>query len=401
MHQAKPLIVIVDDHPREVETLSEFLSDYYEVMSVDNKHDALYIFESLQMKVRIILINMHTQNLDAIELIQKMRKINTMPEIITFADYEDIDICVQAIKEGAYDYIIKPIDKKGLLITLEKVLENIDMERKFELYTRKNYLNELINKELEPDKIKELLHQRHLTGDTVSQEELIALFSKETPLPSLKENTKKKPTILIIEDEDDARKNLSIFLQKKYTPFLAENGKKALAYLDDPSFQPDIILLDIYLPDTTGLDLLPIIKQKKPNTDIIIMTAYRETHVAVKTLREGASDYINKPFLKINLFSTIAKVLQKRYIQNILPELQDKLSQKLPYDKKISLLTERFNILKRQNKLLQMGEVYTFFPELKSSNIAEDFLLPNQLTDKGMNVLIQKLSANNPNLNLN
>lgn len=394
--KVKPLILIIDHNIKETEALSDFLSEQYEVMSVDNEQDALYIFESLQMKVRIVLLNMNTHNLDGLELIGKMREISTLPEIIAFSDYEDIGSCVDAMKDGAYDYMIKPFDRKGLLITIERVLENIDMERKFETFTRDSYLDDLVDKELDPAETKRLMHESHLKGETISQEKLISLFSDkkdETAENTTEEAPQKKPQILIIEDEDDARLNLKIFLRDKYDAFLAENGAKAMEFINDDNFQPDIVLLDIYLPDTTGLELLPIIKEKKPTTDVIIMTAYREIHVAVKTLREGAADYINKPFLKIDLLSTIAKVLQKKYIKNIIPELREKLIHKLPHDRKIALLTERYNILKRQNKLLRMGEVYTFFPELKSSNIAEDFLLPNQLTEKGVSAFIEKLSS--------
>ena len=392
---SKPLIVIIDDNAQEAEALSKFLSETYEIVSVENEQDALYIFESLQMKIRIVLLNMNTFKIDTLQLMSKMKEINSMPEIIAFADYEEINCCVEAMKEGAYDYMIKPFDKNGLLITIENVLENMDMESKFEEHTRSNYMSDIDNDNFSLSEIKKLLHKKHLEGETLSQEELLKLISEKNNIDIHTEETKEKekPKILIVEDEEDARINLKIFLKKKYDPYLAKDGETALNYINDSKFKPDIILLDIYLPDTTGLELLPEIKAKKPNSDVIIMTAYREIHVAVKTLREGASDYINKPFLKIDLLSTIAKVLQKRYISNVIPELREKIIHKLPYERKITLLSERYKILKHQNKLLRMSEVYSFFPELKESNIAEDFLLPTQLTEKGIDKFIEKLST--------
>ena len=158
--------------------------------------------------------------------------------------------------------------------------------------------------------------------------------------------------------------------------------------------QQYLILLDIYLPDITGIDLLPTIKILSPHSEVIIMTAYKEIQIAITSLRNGAADYINKPFLKVDLLTTISKTLQKKYIQTVIPEIRKDLIKSLPASKRINLLNERQTLLKHQNKLLSMGEIYEYFPELKASNIAEDFLLPNQLTDQGIDQFIEKMKEN-------
>src|SRR5258708_2081165 len=74
----------------------------------------------------------------------------------------------------------------------------------------------------------------------------------------------------------------------------AESGQAALAYLETDS--PDIILADLMMPNMTGLEFLPRVKQILPRTEIAIMTGHGSIETAVQAMRLGAYDYITKPF---------------------------------------------------------------------------------------------------------
>ncbi len=105
----------------------------------------------------------------------------------------------------------------------------------------------------------------------------------------------KKISILIVDDEDSVRDSLSNwFAEDGYRVESAENAKNALAMLESGGF--DIILADIKMPGMDGLEMLQRIKSLNKDTIVIMMTAFATVDTAVKALKDGAFDYVTKPF---------------------------------------------------------------------------------------------------------
>ena len=105
----------------------------------------------------------------------------------------------------------------------------------------------------------------------------------------------KKISILIVDDEESVRDSLyNWFIEDGYRVETAENARKALTLLESDQF--DIILADIKMPGMDGLEMLRRIKSIKPDSIIIIMTAFATVDTAVKALKDGAYDYVTKPF---------------------------------------------------------------------------------------------------------
>jgi len=102
-------------------------------------------------------------------------------------------------------------------------------------------------------------------------------------------------SILIVDDEESVRDSLySWFLEDGFRVECAENAKKALTILEYDQF--DIILADIKMPGMDGLEMLRRIKSLKPDAIVIVMTAFATVDTAVKALKDGAYDYVTKPF---------------------------------------------------------------------------------------------------------
>lgn len=113
--------------------------------------------------------------------------------------------------------------------------------------------------------------------------------------------------LLIVEDDALLGKSLVRFFSKEYDTKLSDtfNGaKNALMYEDF-----DVAILDVNLPDGEGTDLLPILKNSPGSTEAIIVTAYPEVQMAVKTLKMGAFDYVNKPFELDDLYHCVSNAL--------------------------------------------------------------------------------------------
>lgn len=102
-------------------------------------------------------------------------------------------------------------------------------------------------------------------------------------------------SLLIVDDEESVRDSLlSWFIEDGYRAESAENAGKALQLIEAGSF--DIILADIKMPGMDGLEMMRRIKLIRPESIVIVMTAFASVDTAVKALKEGAFDYITKPF---------------------------------------------------------------------------------------------------------
>ena len=104
-----------------------------------------------------------------------------------------------------------------------------------------------------------------------------------------------KPKILIVDDEMIMRDSLKAWLEEDdFEPITAENGMQALDILDKE--KTDAILLDIKMPGMDGITLLKKVKEKYNDVPVIMITAHATIENAVESMKEGAYDYILKPF---------------------------------------------------------------------------------------------------------
>jgi DNA-binding NtrC family response regulator len=105
----------------------------------------------------------------------------------------------------------------------------------------------------------------------------------------------RKISILIVDDEDSVRDSLyNWFIEDGYRVECAEDARKALSILESGAF--DIILADIKMPGMDGLEMLKRIKSLRKNSIVIMMTAFATVDTAVQALKDGAFDYVTKPF---------------------------------------------------------------------------------------------------------
>jgi DNA-binding NarL/FixJ family response regulator len=118
----------------------------------------------------------------------------------------------------------------------------------------------------------------------------------------------KKPSILIIDDEESIRVSLEGILKNKYYAKTAENGLMALEMLQNDGY--DLILTDIMMDGMTGIKLLKKIKENFPEIPVLLMTGYSSLDTAVEAVRLGASDYLIKPCSKKAIFMSIARCLE-------------------------------------------------------------------------------------------
>lgn len=119
-----------------------------------------------------------------------------------------------------------------------------------------------------------------------------------------------KTQILIIDDEAESCHALSVLLsQAGYRVESSQSGEQALALLKKQSF--DLIISDLLLPGVSGIDILKQVKEDSPETCVILITGNASAETAVEAMKEGALDYITKPFNFERLKLQVAKALEK------------------------------------------------------------------------------------------
>jgi len=117
--------------------------------------------------------------------------------------------------------------------------------------------------------------------------------------------------ILIVDDETNIRHSLQKVLEREgYSVRVAATAEEALELLKKRKFQ--VVLSDQKLPGMSGLDLLRKIKEMNPATEVVLITGYGTVETAVEAMKEGAYDFINKPFKRIMITKAVAKALEKQ-----------------------------------------------------------------------------------------
>ncbi len=99
--------------------------------------------------------------------------------------------------------------------------------------------------------------------------------------------------ILVVEDEQSEREALARVLRlEKYDVATSAGAGQALSYLEE---RIDLVLSDLRMGETSGIDLLRFWKQKRPDTPFILITAHGDIESAVQAMKLGAADYVTKP----------------------------------------------------------------------------------------------------------
>lgn len=122
-----------------------------------------------------------------------------------------------------------------------------------------------------------------------------------------------KKKILLIDDDIIQHNIVENMLKEDYEIFMVKSGKDALRYLYDGSFAPNLILLDILMPEMDGWEVFNRIKALSllKNVPIVFLTAVNTTAEEKHAYEIGAADFITKPYVKEDLAGRIFKVIGK------------------------------------------------------------------------------------------
>lgn len=128
--------------------------------------------------------------------------------------------------------------------------------------------------------------------------------------------------VLIVEDAVALGETYRVMLMSDgHEVMLATRADEAIALLE--SFLPTVLLIDVNLPDMSGLDILRLVRERDLPIEVVMMTAQGSVQLAVEAMREGAFDFIMKPFSPDRLKVTVRNAHERRRMTNTLAEISD------------------------------------------------------------------------------
>jgi len=136
--------------------------------------------------------------------------------------------------------------------------------------------------------------------------------------------------LLIVDDEDEIRENLSDFAEfKGFEVYQANNGLKALEVLE--AHKPDLIISDLMMPEMGGIQFLQEKIVRGIDIPVVIMTAFGTMEYAIDAMKNGAADFITKPIDLPYMMQVVEKVLERSAIKKKVAEQQEQLEEDLSH----------------------------------------------------------------------
>ena len=185
--------------------------------------------------------------------------------------------------------------------------------------------------------------------------------------------------VLVIDDEADIRESLEALLELEgYSVATAENGAQGLKRFEEGVY--DLVLLDLMMPDRSGLEVLDDIRHRDRETPVFLITAYGSVEVAVEALKSGANDYFSKPWDNEKLLIEIDRQIARTRLEHENRELRRALKQRYSFP----------NIVGKSEKMLRALDLVTQVAQSKSN------ILITGETGTGKELIAKAIHANSP-----
>lgn len=355
-------ILIVDDDISIGKTMGGILrKEGYDVKTLNDGYKA--IDDVKENSYDIVLLDIKMPGINGVETFKEIKKISPETVVIMMTAYAVDELRQEAIKEGAYDILDKPLEMEGVLDCIEKIgkmpvilvvdddfgirdslslnLENMgyrvinaeDGEKAVERFSRKpadvilmdirmpkmdgvetlKKIREMVKKDEMPVTIMMSGYEAKKEVEKAYSYGAKAFFTKPFDFDRLKRTiekllNKEEASILIVDDDPEVRSILSDILKDAgYNVESVSDGNQAIQKVKDDHCE--VIVMDVRLPDIDGFKIYEKIKKIKPDANIIMMTGYTQDKAIIKTIQEGGLPYLVKPFEPSKLLEIIKKII--------------------------------------------------------------------------------------------
>lgn len=158
----------------------------------------------------------------------------------------------------------------------------------------------------------------------------------------------KKPRVLVADDKDTILSLFGRILSDRFDVVTAADGQRALGLALNDDF--DVVVSDIRMPGADGFTVLRELKRAKPDVEVVLMTAFSSVEKAVEAMKEGAYDYLAKPFDPDEARMTIERAAERKYLREHARNLSAVVGNISQFDRlvgKSPAMQQLFDLLKR------------------------------------------------------
>jgi DNA-binding NtrC family response regulator len=188
--------------------------------------------------------------------------------------------------------------------------------------------------------------------------------------------------ILVIDDEEDIRESLETLLRMEgFQVDLASRATEGLRKLESANY--DLVLLDLMMPDRSGIEVLQEVRQRDADIPIFLITAYGSVEVAVQAIKAGASDYFSKPWDNEKLIIEIRRMIEASRLAHENVQLKRALKQRYNFQ----------NIVGKSDRMVRVLDLVAQVAPSRST------ILITGETGTGKEVVAKAIHANSPRAN--
>src|SRR3954452_1509866 len=185
--------------------------------------------------------------------------------------------------------------------------------------------------------------------------------------------------VLVVDDEEAIREGLEMLLQSEgYSVELAQNGIEGIQKIESRAY--DLVLLDLMMPDISGMDVLSEVRKRDRETPIFMITAYGSVEAAVHALKLGANDYFSKPWDNEKLIIEIDRMIARRRLEFENTHLRRALKQRYSFP----------NIIGKSERMLRLLDLVSQVATSRST------ILITGETGTGKELVAKAIHANSP-----
>ena len=207
------------------------------------------------------------------------------------------------------------------------------------------------------------------------------------------------PHILVMEDEFNIAKGLEMVLTEEgYDVDLAMTGQSALDKSKEKPF--DILVADLRLPDMDGMEVIKEVKERRPETEAIVVTGYPNVNSAVESVKMGVFDYLRKPFTEEEFMVAVEGALKKKHNATMEELITDTERGRLIQKQEVTRVLDRtYNDRDFWRELMENGslalEQYNLSSRAKAAIVSGDLNWIRQnvddLTEKHLKIIYKRL----------
>lgn len=345
MHQHK-ILIVDDDFASRLLIKKALKNEDFALTLCSDGLEALEILE--KQKYDLVVTDLVMEGVNGMELLEKIKTFDTEMAVILLTGHASIETAIEAVRLGASDYLVKPINLEELRIRIKKAIERVELERKLKIAERNLTYNatiaranheinqpltviisaaDMVRLELDRINFKHPKINNYLDLLTKASMRIANILRKlreiDTPkiqsiphgMQMIELDVEKtvplsdKAFILIIEDEENIRRILREMLESvNYKVILAETAKEGLEIYQKDRANIRMVILDYNLPDNDGLSILKKLRKINPDIRVLLTSGFNVEQKLNGILKPGRVEFIRKPFNRSQFLENLQRL---------------------------------------------------------------------------------------------